>query len=55
MVTSRDAGKSLDKILHSFVIKSVSKQNRRGFLSLTKNIYANPKALFLFNVESINS
>ena len=56
MITSIDAGKSFDKIQHSFTIKSLHRVGTEGtYFSIIKAIHDKPTANFILNVERLKA
>ena len=56
MIISIDAEKAFHKILHQFMIKTVSNMGIEGaFLNIIKAIYKKPTANFILNEQKLNS
>ena len=56
MITSTNAGKSFDKIRHSFTIKSLHRVGTEGtYFSIIKAIYDKPTANFILNSERLKA
>ena len=56
MISSIDAQKAFDKILHQFMIKMPSKLGiKENFLNLMKNLCKKPAANIIFNGEKLNA
>ena len=56
MIISIDAGKSSEKIQHSFMIKTLQKMSIEGtYLNMVKAIYDKPTANIIFNGEKLKA
>ena len=55
MITSIDAGKTLDKIQYPFMIKTLQKMGIEGtYLNIVKATYDKPTANIILNGEKLN-
>ena len=56
MIIPTDIQKELDKIQHSFMIKTLSKvSTEKTYFNIIKAIYNKPRANILFNVEKLKT
>ena len=56
MFISIDAEKAFDKILHPFIIKTLSKVEIRGaYLNIIQAIYKKPTAKIIFNGQKLKA
>ena len=56
MITSIDAEKAFDKILHPFMIKTLQKMGLEGaYLNIVKVIYNNPTTNIILNGEKLKT
>ena len=55
MITSIDAGKTLDKIQYPFMIKTLQKMGIGNYLNIVKAIYDNSTANIILNGEKLKA